>query len=117
MRGVEGGSETVAAHGLDIVAEPGEQILCPCDGVIYREAIPYRNDSILRGVAMRGPPGFEIKIFYVEGFVLGSVSAGQPIGYAQNLKVKYPGITNHVHLEVHVDGSPVDPAMLFNQSF
>ncbi|HET7793474.1 MAG TPA: hypothetical protein VFL64_08820, partial [Rhizobacter sp.] len=58
-----------------------------------------------------------VKIFYAEGLVCGDVQAGQPIALAQDLSLKYPGITNHIHLELSRDGKAISPDEMFAQCF
>jgi len=95
-------------------------IFSPIDGTVVREAIPYPKDPTLRGVVIKGSgewAGYEIKIFYAEGLLSGGVTAGQHIAFAQNLGRKYPGITNHVHVEVRRSGAVVSPQEIFAQCF
>ncbi|MEZ5626335.1 MAG: hypothetical protein R3E34_02230 [Rhodocyclaceae bacterium] len=78
---------------------------------------PYANDTVLSVMieGLRRHGGLEIKIFYMtpaDGMVGQSVTAGQTIGSAQSLLAKYPGITNHIHLEIRQNGIVVDPQSL-----
>jgi hypothetical protein len=114
----DGGSR--AHHGLDIAAEPKELIFSPITGTVVREAFPYKNDPSLRGLVIKGTGGwadYEVKIFYAEGLLSGNVVQGQHIGFAQDLSKKYPGITNHVHVEVRCKGKVVPPNEIFAQCF
>lgn len=105
-------------NGVDIVARFGQDVLSPVDGRIVRMAYPYANDTVLSGVMIEGlgrHGGLEIKIFYMtpaDGMVGQSVTAGQTIGAAQSLQAKYPGITDHIHLEVRQNGVVRDPQSL-----
>lgn len=104
-------------QGLDVKAKPGEVVHSPIDGVIVRECVPY---APFTGLLIRGTgehSGYEVKLFYVQGNFCGSVKAGEPIGTAEDLAVKYPGITNHVHLEVRKNGAIVAPFDLFEMCF
>jgi hypothetical protein len=95
-------------------------VFSPIDGQVLREAIPYRNDPSFRGVVIQGIGewlGYEVKLFYVQGIVSGPVRAGQAVGTAQDLGGRYPGITNHVHLEVRRGGMVIDPDQLFDICF
>jgi hypothetical protein len=106
--------------GLDIVASPTQKIMSPIGGLIIREAFPYKDDLSMRGILVRGTQnyvGWEIKLFYVLGLFSGPVRAGGLIGHAQDLSRKYPGITNHVHLEVFRNGLRVDPREPFRRCF
>lgn len=107
-------------QGLDIIADPQEAIFSPIKGTIIREALPYKNDASIRGIVMNGREewqGYRIKIFYVQGLLSGDVFPGQLIAYAQDLRKKYPGITNHIHIEVLRNGRAIVPHEIFAQCF
>lgn len=107
-------------HGLDVVARAGEDVMSPIDGVVVREALPYANDPSYRGILIRGTgewSGIEVKMFYVIGRKSGQVAAGEVVGTAQDISMKYPGITNHVHLEVRQDGIEVPPFTIFGMCY
>lgn len=104
--------------GLDIATREGEPVLSPIEGEVTREAFPYRNDRWFRGLVIRGVAewaGYEIKMFYVQGIICGRVSPGSVVGYAQSVARKHPGITDHVHLEVRLNGSLLSPFDIFGQ--
>ena len=106
--------------GIDIEAFAGEQVMSPIDGNVLREALPYPNDTTYRGVLIVGTgewAGYEVKIFYVLGHFCGTVHAGDVIGTAQDLSRKYPGITNHIHLQVRRLGNILRPEELFQSCF
>ena len=103
-------------QGLDLLADPGEAVFSPIAGTIRREALPYAGDARYRGIVITGDGewnGYEVKLFYVEGLSCGSVRAGEVVGHAQDLSAKYPGITNHVHVEVRKDGRLLAPFEAF----
>lgn len=59
--------------------------------------------------------GYSIKIFYMNpssGIIGKIVQAGDKIGEAQDLTIKYPGITNHVHIEIKMGNKYEDPSKL-----
>ncbi len=104
-------------QGLDVLASPGEPVFSPIDGIIFREAIPYPPFS---GLLIRGTgayAGYEVKLFYVDGLWCGPCLAGSVIGYAEILAVKYPGIPNHVHMEVRRGGALVSPQDTYMMCF
>jgi|SRR5450432_198675 len=114
----DGGSRV--HKGLDVVARPKELIFSPIKGTIIREAFPYKSDLSVRGVVIRGTAeweDYEVKIFYAEGLLSGDVVPGQHIAFAQDLGRKYPGITNHVHIEVRCKGTVIAPQEIFAQCF
>jgi murein DD-endopeptidase MepM/ murein hydrolase activator NlpD len=103
--------------GLDILAAARAPVFSPIDGEIIREAIPYPPFS---GLLIRGTgeyAGYEIKLFYVDGLMCGPCKAGMIIGYAENLSIKYPGIPNHVHMEVRNGGVLVSPQETYMMCF
>jgi hypothetical protein len=107
-------------EGLDLVVGPGESIFSPIDGVLVREAQPYAGDSRYQGVVINGEGnwlGYEIKLFYVSGIICGPVRGGQLIGYAQDLSLRYLGITNHIHIEVRNQGRVIGPMEMFGICF
>lgn len=104
-------------QGLDVQAKPNENIFSPIDGEIIRESDPYAPFS---GIAIHGTgdyAGYEVKIFYVKGYFCGPVKAGSMIGRAEDLSIKYPGITNHVHLEVRQKGKIIPPFDVYEMCF
>lgn len=107
-------------QGLDIEARPGEEVYSPIEGDVLREALPYQDDPSFRGLVIRGTgqwSGYEVKIFYVDGLFCGKTTPGAAIGRAQNLTFKYPGITNHVHVEVRHHGRALSPHEIYGMCF
>jgi murein DD-endopeptidase MepM/ murein hydrolase activator NlpD len=119
--GLYGASREERLHkGLDIVAQPGDRIVAPFIGDNVREAVPYSNDPSYRGIVIKGIDdwtGYEMKVFYVEGLLSGRIVKGQEIGTVQNLTIRYPGITNHIHVEVKKNGVQIDPFDIWQMSF
>ena len=102
-------------NGLDIVVTKGQDVLSPIDGVVVRKSFPYAKDLSYEGVLIEGSgahEGIMIKIFYMNpvlNIVGANVRSGDKIGTAQDLTNKYSDITNHIHIEVTLDGVSVDP--------
>lgn len=118
-KGHYGASRGKRTHkGLDIEAQPKQEIVSPIDGTIIRKAYPYASDMRFTGLLIEGSgkyKGYSIKIFYMNpsaGIVGKMVQAADKIGEAQDLTVKYPGITNHVHIEVKIGNKHEDPSKL-----
>jgi hypothetical protein len=106
--------------GLDVVANSGEKVYAPFEGDITGEAVPYKDDLSYRGLVIKGSGEWVahvVKIFYVEGLLTGHVTKGQEIGTVQDLLKRYPGITNHIHVEVRAAGTLIDPFELWQYSF
>lgn len=107
-------------NGIDIITIVDEKIYCPFEADIIRQTFPYKGDNSYEGVVIRGKGewlGYEAKIFYVTGLISGGVTAGQHIAFAQDLTIKYPKITNHLHFEVKLNGQQLDPFEVWQMSF
>lgn len=113
--GAFGASRGGGSHGgIDLAVDPGGVIIAPTSGEVIREARPYANDSRYSGVLFRGSDGVEFKIFYLTGWCIACYQQGEQLGTAQDIRKKYPVITNHIHLEVFVGGSRVNPMDYFD---
>lgn len=105
-------------NGLDIEAKAKQEIVAPIDGKVIRKAYPYASDMRYTGLLIEGTGkyiDYTVKIFYIDpsaGVAGKTVQAGDKIGEAQDLTVKYTGITNHVHIEVKIKGKHEDPGKL-----
>jgi Peptidase family M23 len=101
--------------GLDLICRPGGTIYAPCDGVITRIGYVYPGDRHYFSVhvAPFDSPLVDFKMLYVacDFTELEKVERGAPIGRSQDLDLKYPGITQHCHVEILIDGQHVDPGL------
>lgn len=109
-------------NGLDLIVVPGSAVYCPIEGYMKRVAFPYgagkRNKKWL-GCAIEGMGlyrGYEVKIFYMDPFLMGEdVYPNDIIGKAQAISKKYSSqMIDHLHVEVRYKGQLIDPASLFN---
>ena len=69
----------------------------------------YPDDAVLKFVEITNPAlRYVTRVFYVDPTVVEgeAVHLGEEIGEARSLQRRYPGITNHVHLEVAREGRP-----------
>ena len=82
-------------------------MLSPIAGNLVKTAIPYA--PFCRPSGTGGYAGYRVTLFYVEARECGPVRAGEPIGHAQDLNIKYPGITNHVHVQIEYNRKLVSP--------
>ena len=99
-------------RGVDFICAPGQDILCPIDGTIVREARPYAKGKY-SGVLIRNH-AMDIKMFYFRPdphLITAIVNKGKVIGKAQDISDKYEGITPHIHLEI----SAIDPRELLKE--
>lgn len=100
--------------GVDLCAWPRQVITAWTMGLRFmRTAAPYEDDPRFGGVLLQLGSGEEVKIFYVaprEDLRPGALlQTGDVIGHAQDLRIKYVGITPHVHVEVWKAGERIDP--------
>lgn len=105
------GKDDYSHQGVDIVSEPGQDVASPIAGRVVRIAQPYGDDKTYKGVEIEAVDGTRMKVFYVDPTIkVGDfVSAGDSIGRAQDITTRYPGITNHVHVEMRNPEGLQDP--------
>jgi len=94
-------------EGVDYIASAGQAVHAPMSGYVTKIGYAYAGDTSLKFVEITNPAlGYAARAFYVNpGVEVGaSVRLGQPIGEVESLQDHYPGITNHVHLEILAPG-------------
>ena len=102
-RGAYGAKRGRRSHrGTDFICEPGQNIVCPIDrAILVRECRPYVIGPY-SGALLKNDD-LTIKMFYFTPWtdLIGAdVRQGDVLGIAQNISTKYPGMTNHIHLEI-----------------
>jgi hypothetical protein len=110
--------------GVDFVVRAGDMIACPCRAWIVKYGYAYSDEmtnarlsegQILRSIRLEWDeePEWRIKYLYARLIYQGGlpfrVDAGVPFAEAQDLTLRYPEITNHVHVEIRHRGVLVDP--------
>lgn len=98
---------TRAHEGADYVAVAGQAVRAPMSGYVTKIGYAYAGDTSLKFVEITNPAlGYAARAFYVSpGVEVGqAVRLGQPIGTIESLQGHYPGITDHVHLEILAPG-------------
>jgi murein DD-endopeptidase MepM/ murein hydrolase activator NlpD len=103
-------------EGADFVAAPGSVVFSPLGGVVTDIGYAYQGKEKLRFIAIKDAARqLTTRVFYVDPTVAvgDAVQAGDSIGLAESLAVRYPvGTTNHVHVELHdAAGGGLDPAL------
>ena len=97
----DGGSRS--HEGVDYAAVADQAVKAPISGFVTKIGFAYAGDDSLRFVEITNPAiGYVARAFYVEPSVkVGDVlRLGEVIGKAASLQSHYPGITDHVHLEI-----------------
>lgn len=104
-------------EGVDIVSIPGDPVFCLNRGIVTKVGYCYSDDLSYRYVEITDA-GVRWRYFYCDPIVnVGDeVDAYTQIGTAQALGPRYPGITEHTHLEViDKDGNHIDPTPLVSE--
>lgn len=89
--------------GRDYAVKPGGNVSCPVEGRVSRIGQCYADDPTFKLVEIHHDRGF-VRVLYVDPCVSpgDDVMPGQTIGLAQDLTSRYPGITNHVHMDLRL---------------
>lgn len=101
----DGGSR--AHEGVDYVAKAGQAVHAPMSGYVTKIGYAYAGDTDLKFVEITNPAlAYAARAFYVNPDVEvgASVRLGDVIGKVESLQSHYPGITDHVHLEILAPG-------------
>ncbi len=98
--------------GVDLMCNVGQDILMPVDGIITRVSMPYADDDRWLGAYIVNPR-IEIKMWYFVPTLLGmKLKAGTVIGTAQDIGIKYEGVTPHIHFRV----CRIDPMLILSET-
>lgn len=104
--------------GIDYAAVAGSLVYAPICGRVTQYGFAYDPEIPLHSIHIEGPPrslfkGFHLKLLYValSGLTLDYIQQGMEIGTAEDVAGHHGGdMINHVHLELYIDGSLVDPS-------
>jgi murein DD-endopeptidase MepM/ murein hydrolase activator NlpD len=102
-------------EGVDYMAVGGQTVRAPMSGYVTKIGYAYAGDTELKFVEITNPAlNYAARAFYVTpGVEVGqTVRLGQSIGTVESLQGHYPGITDHVHLEILDRGERVNAARL-----
>ena len=104
--------------GQDYLSSPGQSVFSPVSGIVKKVGPAYASGESgwLKMVTIETSFGAKVNIMYVLPWAVEvgqKVTRGQLLGNAQDLTKKYPGIKNHIHLEVLMFGLHVDPVDFF----
>jgi murein DD-endopeptidase MepM/ murein hydrolase activator NlpD len=90
-------------EGVDYAAGANQAVKAPISGRVTKIGYAYGGDSSLRFVQITNPAiGYVARAFYVDPTVAvgDMLRLGDVIGTVASLQAHYPGITDHVHLEI-----------------
>lgn len=102
-------------EGVDYVADAGQKVAAPISGFVTKIGYAYGGSHSPRFVEITNPAiGYVARTFYIDpGVAVGeAVRLGQTIGTVVSLQSHYPGITDHVHLEVMKSGERLNAETL-----
>jgi murein DD-endopeptidase MepM/ murein hydrolase activator NlpD len=103
-------------EGTDFIVKPNQAVKAVTGGYISKLGYPYKDNSDYRYVEITTDDGYKVRQMYVSPRadlkIHSAVSAGEPIGTSQTLQPLYPGITDHVHVEIRKNDILVDPRSL-----
>jgi hypothetical protein len=108
-RGTTPDGSTKYHDGLDLIVEPGQEIVSMIDGTVEKIDIPYSSTQWYKGIQVANSK-LRVEIWYMLPLteLVGTyVDAGQKLGFAQDISKKYGKhkesgeyMTPHVHLRV-----------------
>ena len=98
--------------GVDLLVKPKFDIVAPGIGWVERIGTCYPYDPRYHKMVLwLDEYDLRVNLLYVWPRLLqnGQFHRGDVIGVAEDLGARYPGIINHLHLEVLYDGKKVNP--------
>ena len=99
-------------QGVDLIANPGQEVYSPITGRVVRWAYPYTDPS-MKGILIEADDGTSVKMFYFDPTVAPNqqVTRGEMIGYMQSVSSYYNSsvMLDHIHLELRKNGQLLDP--------
>ena len=110
-------------RGFDIEGVPGTSVYSPITGAVTAIGFPYSGELRTRSVVIAGNgqyAGMVVRVLYlidpVSVEINENVTRGVTVlGTLWDLRLIYPGIRPHVHLEVTHNGIVVDPSQLIDE--
>ena len=106
--------------GIDFACAKGNKILSLTNGIVSKIGYPYNPRDTKKGhmrYVQVTHEGVDIRYFYVDPLVkVGtSIRRWEVVGTAQGLLDIYPGITDHIHFEVKVGRTFLNPEEYLKQ--
>lgn len=98
--------------GVDVICAAGDTVFSVSGGEVTKLGYCYSDDLSFRYVQMTDSEGARWRYFYVNPScgVGDRIEAYSELGSSQCLTERYPGITQHYHLEIiKADGEYINP--------
>jgi len=102
-------------NGVDVACYNGSGIFPVIEGEVTKIGYPYNPNNEKKGhlryIQVTDVTGRDWRYFYVlpSAKVGDYVTITDIIGIAQGLSDIYPDITDHIHVEIKIDGEFIDP--------
>ena len=89
-------------RGIDYAVAAESIVNSPVSGVISKLGTAYSDDPTYRYIEIQDAAKCFHRLFYVAPWVTKGhiVSIGDPVGEAQDIAARYPGMKNHVHYSI-----------------
>jgi len=97
--------------GVDYIATPDQAVKAITSDTVTIIGHTYSDDLSFRYVTIEADNGLVVRQLYVLPSVVTGmrVNAGDVIGTYQRLGIRYPGITEHVHIDIWIDNGTTRP--------
>ncbi len=98
--------------GQDYLASPLQPLISAFSLTVERIGQCYADTPEYKLIVLRYDSQTVLKCLYIDPIVKvgDELNIGDKIGHVQNISKRYPGMMNHFHLEVIIEGDHVDPA-------
>jgi len=112
---VNGKTKKYFHKGVDFACYPGSVVCAVKPGIVTKLGYPYPPDDPKRGhfryVQVTDENDYNARYFYIYPMVKvgDKIERGDDLGASQTFQRLYPGIADHVHLEVVHFGNYINP--------
>ena len=110
--GLHNGADYLFPTSVRLIYSPINGKVTKTNGQIYTNNPQYKYIEIKN-------ERYEARLFYIQNLLVKNgdeVSAGQVLGTYHSLQETYPGIPDHVHLQLKRGGTLVDPEEILNNN-
>jgi murein DD-endopeptidase MepM/ murein hydrolase activator NlpD len=99
--------------GVDYIADPEQPVRAVRSGTVTVVGYTYSDDLSFRYIAIKSDDGVVVRHLYVRPndriYNGAQVKAGEVIGNYQRLGIRFPGITEHVHIDAWEGNGTLTP--------